>query len=101
MTKDEFHKEMQELAEDKFEWSEISDDYYMLYLENDYVAIELVDDGTFAVECEWEYEGKPMNWILFDDDEVFAEASEAIANYLGWVSSQLTQDLVEIMKADK
>lgn len=52
MTKDEFHKEMQELAEDKFGWSEIGDDYYMLYLENDYVAIELVENGTFAVECE-------------------------------------------------
>ena len=63
-------------------------------------AVHLTDEFP-SFECEWEYEGKPMNWILFDDDEVFAEASEAIANYLGWVSEQLTQDLVEIMKTDK
>lgn len=58
-------------------------------------------DGSASFECEWEYDGKRMNWILFDADEVFAEASEAISYYLGWVSSQLTEDLIEIMKADK
>ena len=52
MDKATFQKEMRDLAEDRFEWAEECEDCFVWTSENDYVAIELVDDGTFAVECE-------------------------------------------------
>lgn len=52
MTKEEFAKEMHEFAKGRFDWTEEGDDCFVFGCENDYVAIERVDDETFAVECE-------------------------------------------------
>lgn len=53
MTKQLFQKEMIEFAKDNgIEWAEEYDDHFVLYSENNYIAVWLVEDGSFAVESD-------------------------------------------------
>ena len=80
MTKADFQNEMRKFASGKFEWSEEStDDCFIWIHENDYVAIEYVDENHFAVECENGYT-KAYDNIEGAEEDIEALIYEALSN---------------------